>query len=153
MARTKQTARRSTGGKAPRKQLARSCGLRGPPACYVERYGKRHVPTSRNGRHSQRPKSHYQDTASSKVIASFKRPKNFPHFVKLPREIQYRIWEVLAEEPRVVAINTKTNGGLYSAIPPILHACSESRIVGLKHYTLAFEPQRFDRPSNTSEHG
>jgi hypothetical protein len=52
---------------------------------------------------------------------------------------------MLAKEPRVVVISTKTDGGLYSSIPPILHVCSESRAVGLKHYTLAFEPyKRFD---------
>jgi len=51
---------------------------------------------------------------------------------------------MLAEEPRIVAVNTKTDSGLSSSIPPILHVCSESRAVGLKHYTLAFESQRFD---------
>ena len=58
---------------------------------------------------------------------------------------------MLAEEPRVVAINTKTNSGLRSSIPPILHVCSESRSVGLKHYTLAFESQthlRADTPAH-----
>lgn len=60
---------------------------------------------------------------------------------------------MLAQEPRVVAINTKTNGGLYSSIPPILHVCSESRAVGLKYYTLAFESQRFDHQwTDTPEH-
>ena len=60
---------------------------------------------------------------------------------------------MLAEEPRVVAINTKTNGGLYSSIPPILHVCSESRAVGLKHYTLSFESQRLDQQwTDTPEH-
>jgi len=48
---------------------------------------------------------------------------------------------MLAEEPRVVAVNTKTNSGLRSFIPSILHVCSESRDVGLKHYTLAFGSQ------------
>lgn len=152
MARTKQTARRSKRGKAPRKELASRCCLR-RPLCYKEESGTRHIPTSINRRHSQRPKSHYRGTASSKIVANFKRPKDFPHFVKLPREIQYRIWEMLAEEPRVVPVNTKTNSGLYSPIPPILHACSESRAVGLKHYTLAFESQRSIRPwTDTPEH-
>lgn len=50
---------------------------------------------------------------------------------------------MLAEEPRVVTVKTETNGGLRSYMPPILHVCSESRAIGLKHYTLAFEPQRF----------
>jgi hypothetical protein len=59
---------------------------------------------------------------------------------------------MLAEEPRVVAVNTKTNSGLRSSIPPILHVCSESRAVGLKHYTLAFESQRFaHRRTDTPE--
>lgn len=48
-----------------------------------------------------------------------------------------------AEEPRIVTVNAETNNGLCSSIPPILHVCSESRAVGLKHYTLAFESQRF----------
>jgi hypothetical protein len=86
-------------------------------------------------------------------MANFKRPKEFPHFVQLPREIQYRIWEMVAEEPRIVTINTRTDNGLYSAIPPILHVCSESRVVGLKYYTLAFKSQRFDRRwADTLEH-
>jgi hypothetical protein len=60
---------------------------------------------------------------------------------------------MLAEEPRVVAVNTKTDGGLRASIPPILHVCSESRAVGLKHYTLAFESQRFaDRWADTLVH-
>lgn len=60
---------------------------------------------------------------------------------------------MVAEEPRVVPVNTKTNGGLHSSIPPILHVCSKSRSVGLKHYTQAFEPQRFPRlGTNTPEH-
>jgi len=60
---------------------------------------------------------------------------------------------MLAEESRVVAVKTKTDGGLRSAIPPILHVCSESRAVGLKHYTLAFESQRFaHRWTDTPEH-
>lgn len=142
MAGIKQTARRATGGKAPRKFLGSKSCRRTP--CYHYSLGKRHTPRSRNGRHSQRPKSHYQDTASSKIISSFKHPKEFPHFVRLPYEIQYKIWEMLAEEPRVVPINTRTDNGLYSSIPPILHVCSESRAVGLKHYTLAFKSQRFD---------
>jgi hypothetical protein len=102
------------------------------------------MPTSRNSRnerHSQRPKSHSQNTPSSKIIANFRRPKKFIYFVKLPNEVQNRIWEMLAEEPRIVAINTKTNSGLWSSIPPILHVCSESRSVGLKHYTLTLESQ------------
>jgi hypothetical protein len=60
---------------------------------------------------------------------------------------------MLAKEPRVVTINTKTNSGLRSSIPPILHVCSKSRSVGLKHYTYAFEPQRFTHLGiNTPKH-
>ena len=60
---------------------------------------------------------------------------------------------MLAEEPRVVTINTRTDNGLYSSIPPILHVCSESRAVGLKYYTLAFKSQRFNhRWTDTPEH-
>ncbi|PMD29273.1 hypothetical protein L207DRAFT_574395 [Hyaloscypha variabilis F] len=69
----------------------------------------------------------------------------------MPSEIRNRVWEIVAKEPRVVAINTKTNSGLRSSIPPILHVCSESRSVGLKHYTLAFESQthlRTDTPAH-----
>lgn len=114
------------------------------PVCYDLGYGKRHVPKlSRNGRHSQRPKSHSKDTASSKVIAKFKEAKDFPHFVKLPREIRNMIWEIAAKEPRVVVVSARTDNGLRSPIPPILHVCSESRAVGLTHYAIAFESQRF----------
>jgi len=62
---------------------------------------------------------------------------------------------MLAEEPRVVAVSTKTIIGrrLRSSIPPILHVCSESRAVGLKHYTLAFETQQFyDRWTDDPEY-
>jgi hypothetical protein len=51
----------------------------------------------------------------------------------------------------MVTINTKTNSGLYSSIPPILQVCSKSRSVGLKHYTLAFESQTHLR-TNTATH-
>lgn len=146
MARTKGTARRSTGGAAPRKTLARGlCRLRGSPACFNLGYGEPHISTSSNRRHSQR---HSQDTASSKIIANFNGAKDFPHFVKLPNEVRSMVWEMLAEEPRAVAVNTKTNGGLRSSIPPILQVCSESRAVGLRHYTLAFESKQFLNTSN-----
>jgi len=82
------------------------------------------------------PKSHSRDTASSKVIANFKRPKgDFKYFVNLPWEIQNRVWEMMAEEPRIVAVNTETNSGLRS-----------SRAVGLKSYTLAIESKQAAQP-------
>jgi hypothetical protein len=109
-------------------------------------HGKQHIPKLRNGPHSQISKSHNQDTASSKIVAKFKGAKDFPHFVKLPYEIQHRIWEMSAQEPRVVAVYSKSNIGLRSSIPPILHVCSQSRAIGLKNYTLAFEPQRSTQP-------
>ncbi len=57
---------------------------------------------------------------------------------------------MLAEEPRIVAVTTKTYSGLRSSIPPILHVCSTSRAVGLKHYTPAFECEKFPQWQNWS---
>jgi hypothetical protein len=48
-------------------------------------------------------------------------------------------------KPRVVVVNAKTNNGLYASVPAILHVCSESRAVALKHYTLAFASQPMSR--------
>jgi 2EXR family len=48
---------------------------------------------------------------------------------------------MLAEAPRLVTVYTKTDNGLYSSIPPILLVCSESRAIGLRHYSLAFTSQ------------
>lgn len=74
-------------------------------------------------------------------MAEFKRPKLFTCFPKFPNEIQYRIWEILAQEPRVVTVKAQS-GGLHSSIPPILHVCSVSRLIGLKYYTPSFERPR-----------
>lgn len=45
---------------------------------------------------------------------------------------------MLAEEPRIVVVHSRTDEALGAPIPPILHVCSASRAEGLKHYTLAF---------------
>lgn len=69
--------------------------------------------------------------------------KNHEHldlsnFSILPLELRLKIWNRVAEEPRIVQVHTVAKCGLRSPGPPILSVCHESRIVGLKHYGLSF---------------
>lgn len=73
---------------------------------------------------------------SSNLKAEEQEPFHF--FPKLPTEIRTRIWQMTIEEGRIVEIYSVTNKGLRAPIPPILHACAESRVIGLKNYELAF---------------
>jgi hypothetical protein len=50
---------------------------------------------------------------------------------------------MMAAEPRIIVIHAKTDDALRALVPPILQVCSESRAVGLKHYTLAFGSQPY----------
>jgi hypothetical protein len=62
----------------------------------------------------------------------------------LPTEIQDLIWELLAQEPRIVSVRVSRERGpakirsLISSTPTILHICSRSRAIGLKYMALSF---------------
>jgi hypothetical protein len=76
---------------------------------------------------------------------------SFPKFPQLPRELQLMIWEAFDPEPQRISlysttkIEEKKEGEHYVSLsrilPPILYACHDSRVAGLKHYTLAFAAQ------------
>jgi hypothetical protein len=90
----------------------------------------------------------------------------FRNFTKLPREIRDEIWKLTFPPPQVVTISKDDNeikkirkarpkrdvSTIYRAkatydVPPILHACQESRVVGLNRYGLAFKEQLGGRPA------
>lgn len=54
-----------------------------------------------------------------------------------------------AKDGRVVAVRSISGKGLRAPIPPILHACSTSRAIGLKHYTLCFAALAPSDPEET----
>ena len=86
---------------------------------------------------------------------------SFACFPKLPREIQLNIWEYSLPPPRMIRIGKRecppaqpwqvvrtyrTTSNLYRLVwlerrpvPAILHACADSREVGLKHYDLILD--------------
>jgi hypothetical protein len=80
---------------------------------------------------------------------------SFTYFSKLPREIQLSIWEYSLPPPRMIHIfaqpwwfpmTTQSARNLHkhvwldrSPVPAILHACVDSREVGLKHYELILD--------------
>ena len=58
----------------------------------------------------------------------------------------------MAGEPRIVVVHSRTDESLRAPVPPILHVCSASRAVGLKHYTLAFgSPPEYHELDQVSE--
>lgn len=65
-------------------------------------------------------------------------------FNLLPTEIQDMIWELIAQEPRVVSVHISRKRGpaklrsLISTPPAVLHICSRSRAIALKYTTLSF---------------
>jgi hypothetical protein len=76
----------------------------------------------------------------------------FPLFGELPTEIRLKIWKIAAREPRLV--NIKCQKEAYMAgtrkrffaksftttnpVPPLLHACHESRAETISEYQLSF---------------
>ncbi|PMD26297.1 hypothetical protein NA56DRAFT_641785 [Hyaloscypha hepaticicola] len=146
MARTKRTPTKLRG--IPTKSCYR-------PSCYEDQGGTPHIPaSSRRRTYSLRSRPQNQNTspASSAIATKFHDPKDFPHFAKLPQEIQWKIWKIVAEEPRIVVVHSRTDTPLRAPIPPILHVCSDSRAVGLKHYTLAFRsPPEYHELNNVDE--
>jgi hypothetical protein len=152
MARAKRTPAKLHG--IPAKSYENTCYLRKPsiqantalpscyrPSCYEDQDGTPHISASSRRRSyslRSRPQNQSTSPASSAITTNFHDPKDFPLFTKLPREIQCRVWKVLAEDQRIVAVHSRTDESLRAPVPPILHVCSASRAVGLKHYTLAF---------------
>ncbi|KAK1758995.1 hypothetical protein QBC47DRAFT_370853 [Echria macrotheca] len=72
----------------------------------------------------------------------------FHLFPRLPSEIQLMIWECASAVERIVPIlpglghlSPITHQTL--RVPPILHACANSRQVGLKYYNLSFHPRLY----------
>ncbi|KAH7379840.1 hypothetical protein BKA64DRAFT_749993 [Cadophora sp. MPI-SDFR-AT-0126] len=82
---------------------------------------------------------------------------NFILFPKLPTEMRLKVWKIVANETRNIDIwvrnlyITPVDGGqsfwapyyLYTGakVPAVLHTSHESRVEGLKHYTLDFGTQ------------
>jgi hypothetical protein len=72
--------------------------------------------------------------------------EGFPQFPRLPQELRLKIWDVVTDEPRAVAIRLiyDMNGiptrGFRSPtpVPAALHVCMESRETALKKYELSF---------------
>ncbi|KAK1756704.1 hypothetical protein QBC47DRAFT_168614 [Echria macrotheca] len=71
--------------------------------------------------------------------------EGFPLFRRFSTEIRLMIWEEACNVERIIPI-LPGQGHLFPrvhptlAVPPVLHACSESRGVALKHYNLSFHP-------------
>lgn len=104
--------------------------------------GQRHVSTVTGGLRSQNPKLFsLDDITSLQKRAKSKDSQSFPYFPKLPLELRTMIWELVAEEPRVLIVRARSNQGLCASIPPILHICSESRAIGLENYSYAFKEE------------
>ncbi|CZT10159.1 uncharacterized protein RCO7_03250 [Rhynchosporium graminicola] len=75
----------------------------------------------------------------------------FTVFAELSKEIQLMIWNSAADLPRAVVIDYK-EGHLYrlqnpSKVPAILHACADSRSVGLTYFDLSFKHEISGFPS------
>ena len=73
-----------------------------------------------------------------KKLLSLEQCPDLSLFRTLPLELRTRIWEMTAEEERIVAVHAAIDDGLRAKVPPMLHVCAESRAVGLKFYSLAF---------------
>jgi hypothetical protein len=94
---------------------------------------------------------------------------SFPQFSRFPPEIRCAVWELLVPAPRLISLYTVrgevvfTNSSNNStrrrrefkhvytsktAVPVLLHACRESRRIGLKYYELQFDTH--PRPSAES---
>ncbi|KAE8454275.1 hypothetical protein EG329_005200 [Mollisiaceae sp. DMI_Dod_QoI] len=82
--------------------------------------------------------SESENPALDKKQLALERCLDLSLFRTLPLEMRTRIWEMVAQEERVVSVHTIKTGGLRAQAPAILHVCSESRAVGLKHYCLSF---------------
>ncbi|KAK0618894.1 hypothetical protein B0T14DRAFT_565801 [Immersiella caudata] len=72
----------------------------------------------------------------------------FHAFPRLPSEIQIMIWESACTVERIVPIlpglghlSPITHQTL--RVPPILHVCTNSREIGLRHYNLSFHPRLY----------
>ncbi|KAK4443139.1 hypothetical protein QBC34DRAFT_417618 [Podospora aff. communis PSN243] len=69
--------------------------------------------------------------------------RQFTVFPRLPTEVRLIIWSHACRTERIIPL-LPGKGHLFPivhpslAIPPVLHACSESRAVALKHYDLSF---------------
>jgi hypothetical protein len=89
-------------------------------------------------------------------LNSSENPKDFSHFASLPIEIRLEIWRYVCFTPRNVDVWAVYLGGPLqgpfqnwwpfhflsnNGIPHILHACRESRLVGLRHYKRCFGTQ------------
>lgn len=89
----------------------------------------------------------------SKLEPPVIQPRELKSFPKLPTEIRLMIWNLALPGPRVVDIRLRrrheaTSTGKIPDVsryvssldhPAMLHACSESRFVALRHYELSFE--------------
>lgn len=79
---------------------------------------------------------------------SEKIPNQFTLFPRLPAEIRLLIWNFACRVERIIPLlpglghlSPLTHPTL--AVPPVLHACSDSRRVALKHYNLSFHPRLY----------
>ncbi len=89
---------------------------------------------------------------SVSVASSQQAPSEMFHFFpKFPKEIRLAVWEAVCDEERIIPVllgvghfSPVTHRQL--AIPPLLHACAESREVGLHRYNLRFHPRVYTNP-------
>jgi hypothetical protein len=69
--------------------------------------------------------------------------RQFTVFRNLPTEVRLIIWGYACRTERIIPL-LPGKGHLFPIVhpslevPPVLHACSESRTIGLKHYDLSF---------------
>ncbi|KAK0719099.1 hypothetical protein B0H67DRAFT_147624 [Lasiosphaeris hirsuta] len=80
-------------------------------------------------------------------------PPQFTLFPCLPIEIRLIVWEQVCTEERIIPLLPGlahlfpiTHPTL--AVPPVLHACSQSRRIALSHYNLSFHPQVYTNPDH-----
>lgn len=80
--------------------------------------------------------------------------QTFYPFQRLPFEIRQLIWYRAALEPRIVEVGfyvtrvkkrNETRNTCKTLVPALLHVCSESREVGLKHYDKLIPMGKFTR--------
>jgi len=98
----------------------------------------------------QEPPHHWHCTSNSTMDADSPHnaslPGGFPFFGRFPFEVRLMVWEEACHVERIIPLLPGV-GHLFPAlhphlaIPPLLHACSESRRVALQHYDLSFYPK------------
>ena len=105
-----------------------------------------------------------QVSPTGDVAVTAVRLDQFTLFPKLPPELRRKIWKEACFEPRIVEVDISIYPTILTALsvdcdyetqtptPAILHVCSESRQIGLKHYDRIFRRASFFNAKDLKEH-